>query len=149
MCFSLFLTQFIHIVLKNCSVFFLKSLCSVLIARRHENTERERERERAGERERERIERERERERVCIYIYTKVQRNPIYIYLPPSRVCVAGQNVRLVGGAEPFQGRVEVYANGEWGTVCDDYWDTPDLSLSLSSQVLCRELGYNDYVSRK
>ena len=44
--------------------------------------------------------------------------------------------MRLLGGSSPGEGRVEVYYNGQWGSVCDDGWGNTDAA------VVCRGLGY-------
>ena len=44
--------------------------------------------------------------------------------------------VRLVGGASPLEGRVEVFLFGQWGTVCSSSWEFID------AKVVCLELGY-------
>ena len=44
--------------------------------------------------------------------------------------------VRLTGGDTPNKGLVEVYCNGQWGTVCDDGFGHND------ANTICRQLGY-------
>ena len=44
--------------------------------------------------------------------------------------------IRLADGNSQYSGRVEIYRNGAWGTVCDDNWTI------INAQVVCRQLGY-------
>ena len=53
----------------------------------------------------------------------------------PSDV-VPGKMVRLIGGMSANEGRVEVYHNDQWGTVCRNGWGDVD------ARVVCDQLGY-------
>ena len=39
--------------------------------------------------------------------------------------------IRLESGANRYEGRVEIFYNDMWGTICDDNWDIQDARYLL------------------
>ena len=48
-----------------------------------------------------------------------------------------GTKIRLSNGIRPTEGRLEVFHNNAWGTVCSDNFDTIDAA------TICEILGYS------
>ena len=47
------------------------------------------------------------------------------------------ENIRLTGGSTAYEGRVEVYINGQWGTVC-----SMEEVTTAEAATLCNSLGF-------
>ena len=49
--------------------------------------------------------------------------------------------IRLQGGDFVNQGSVEVYCNGQWGTICNNGFNSTD------ANTICKQLGYTGYTN--
>ena len=64
---------------------------------------------------------------------TECRFGPITIHCAHS----AGEHVRLVDGRNVVEGRLEVYHEHKWGTVCSEGFD------DIDAQVVCNMLGFS------
>lgn len=57
--------------------------------------------------------------------------------MPVTFLDAGGTKIRLVNSVRPSEGRLEVFHNNAWGTVCDNNFDATD------ALTVCQILGYN------
>lgn len=73
----------------------------------------------------------------CNDVHTYVAELPVNGTLPPQD----NYNIRLVNGFSDYDGRVELLANKQWGTICDSGWGISDANVNkytyITAFILC------------
>ena len=69
------------------------------------------------------------------YYLLKISFLPTLYFVAEDMSCKDGE-LRLQGGTNSSNGRVEICQSRTWGAVCSDEWDDKD------ARVVCRQLGY-------
>uniref|UniRef100_A0A3Q1HEN8 Soluble scavenger receptor cysteine-rich domain-containing protein SSC5D n=1 Tax=Anabas testudineus TaxID=64144 RepID=A0A3Q1HEN8_ANATE len=58
-------------------------------------------------------------------------------------LCTNSKPIRLINGTDKCSGRVEVYHDGQWGTICDDRWGMQEAA------VACRQMDCGNVLAVK
>ena len=67
---------------------------------------------------------------------TCTHENDVGVFCPAAEgtptLCATG-DIRLAGGIQPREGRVEICINNQWGTICDDSWNQHSVNFVCTS----------------
>ena len=66
------------------------------------------------------------------------------LFIYSSDTTVNG-TVRLVDGRNTKEGRVQMYYNGKWHSICSDTWS----EIDGEADVVCSTIGYSDALGQK
>ncbi|XP_070174369.1 scavenger receptor cysteine-rich domain-containing protein DMBT1-like [Littorina saxatilis] len=80
-------------------------------------------------------------------MYDKIENcDPRYTLGVSCSTTTSVKKIRLKGGTTQFEGRIELFENGVWGTVCRNYHRyTTYIHRDINAHIVCRELFGSGY----
>ena len=78
--------------------------------------------------------------RVCVYVFARARTHAcLYIIGNSVLTATSEAKIRLRAGSTEYEGRLEVFRNGVWGTVCRER-SSSYIDHAINAHVACREL---------